>query len=213
MVDEKEDIKFYYSKAIEGRTLLYNNFNYWMNFFAIIVGALFVAYYTVESKEDTNPYFAQIIGCIGFVATSCWLKSLKGFYHWMKSWIHVVRHYEQKLNKQCENLDSANYVYSLYMDSDNKKSRLNPFAPTNISTQKVMIRFVAVIKISWVIIICFNISSMNLCRITEWGIALLAPVITLVLWSCLFICMDIKSNIKGHYKLCRHDTEGYIINK
>lgn len=209
--DEKKDLQFYYSKAIESRTLLYNNFNYWMNFFAIVVGALFVAYYTVTNVNSKNQEcISLIIGCLGFIASTCWFQSLKGFYHWMKSRGNVVRYYEEKLNDKVED---KNFVYSLYMDSNSNKSVYNILSPKNVSTQKIMIRFVCVIIVSWVVMIILNLVSFDYCNKSALEIVyvIAIPAITIFLWLFLFVFSDIKSNVSEHHKLIKENNNQYKI--
>ncbi|MFR9627454.1 MAG: hypothetical protein SNJ31_06885 [Rikenellaceae bacterium] len=201
--NKKDELQFFYTKAIEGRTILYNNFNYWMNFFAVVVGALFVAYYTVHNNETEVLDFPIIIGCLGFIATSCWLKSLKGFYHWMKSWGHIVRYYENKLNETCESLDETNFVYSLYMDSDCHKNKWDLFTSKNVSTQKIMIKFVSLIMAAWVVMIIADICTTDFCTLNLMSMIIIlgTPIVTLVVWLYLFYCKNNKSNVTEHYKL------------
>ena len=39
----------YYEKAIEGRNFHYQNYNTWANYYSIFTGALFIAFYTLET--------------------------------------------------------------------------------------------------------------------------------------------------------------------
>ena len=84
-----------YMRAIKAREHHYNNFNYWMNFYAIIIGALFVGYYKIKEDE----LLKAIVTFIGFATTLAWLQSFRGYYHWIKHWMNVVIFHEENFIK------------------------------------------------------------------------------------------------------------------
>lgn len=82
-----------FQHAIEARQHHYNNFNYWMNFYAIVIGALFVGYYNTTDNCLLN----VVIVILGFATTFAWLQSFRGYYHWIKHWIEVVKFHEDNI--------------------------------------------------------------------------------------------------------------------
>lgn len=87
----------YYEKAIEGRNFHYQNYNTWVNYYAIFTGALFVGYYTIIDK--CNGPFSCLIVVLGCITSVAWNLTVKGHYHWMLSWIEIVQSYEAELAK------------------------------------------------------------------------------------------------------------------
>lgn len=78
----------YYEKAIEGRNFHYQNYNTWVNYYAIFTGALFIGYYSIIDKG--NEFCSFLIVLLGYITSLCWHLTVKGHYHWMLSWIKVV---------------------------------------------------------------------------------------------------------------------------
>lgn len=146
-----------YEKAIEGRFQHMNQFNYWMNMFAIFNGALFVGYYNVVKEYkctgaipcDTGFVLSSVILLLGVVSAWLWFFSACGFYRWNISWINIVKKFEKE-----ELVD--NHVYRAFAypkKLENKKFTTRPF-----STQKLAKAFVLCIAIAWTLIAAFNIA-------------------------------------------------------
>lgn len=150
----------YYEKAIEGRNFHYQNYNTWANYYSIFVGALFVAYYTLE-KEKCLLFLKIFIAFIGLVTSICWNLTVKGHYHWMISWINIVQDYEKKLADFLKNNNSQElYVYSVYMNKG--ENLLNK----NISSQKLTSKFTFFISLAWALLLTGNLYHLlkkNLC--------------------------------------------------
>ena len=116
----------YYEKAIEGRNFHYNNYNTWVNYYAIFTGALFVCYYTIIDK--CNGPFSCLIVVLGCITSIAWHLTVKGHYHWMLSWIEIVQSYEAELAK----------------------------IQKNISSQKLTSRFTLIVCIAWALLLVFE---------------------------------------------------------
>ena len=100
-MSKKEDLKFLYEKAISGREHHQNNFNHWMNMYALFNGALFIGFYTVAKDGGTDTDVIKIlILALGFLEALFWHCSARGFYRWILSWIGVVQYYETELEQQ-----------------------------------------------------------------------------------------------------------------
>lgn len=146
-----DETKECYERAIKAHEHHYSNFNYWMNFYAIIIGALFVGYYTIKEDE----LLKTIITLIGFATTLAWLQSFRGYYHWIKQWINVVMFHEEQHIKAAnlvENDKESNRVYSLYYESAEEKSHCS-LTSRNISTQKMTLRLIFILLLSWLILL------------------------------------------------------------
>ena len=144
------DICFkYYEKAIEGRNFHYQNYNTWVNYYAIFTGALFVGYYSIIGKGNAFcSYLIVVLGCITSIA---WHLTVKGHYHWMLSWIKVVQSYEKKLAKILKKSGQKGwYVYTVYSNHD-----CNGYHK-NISSQKLTSIFTLIVCIAWVVLLLFE---------------------------------------------------------
>lgn len=224
-MDEENEYEKNYMRAIKAREHHYNNFNYWMNFYAIIIGALFVGYYTIKEDE----LLKTIITLIGFATTLAWLQSFRGYYHWIKQWINVVMFHEEQYIKAAnlvENDKESNRVYTLYYESDEEDSHC-PLKTRNISTQKMTLRLIFVLLLSWLILLVYNSCSLigiHLCTICEkifhcgclsslfrclLMLILLAGMLIAII--CLFCpCKDNDSDTTYHYRLKGHIDNYHI---
>ena len=131
---EKSTLEYLYEKAIEGRNFHYNLYNYWMNMYAIINGALFVGL-----CQNISCKLKFLVVILGLVAGYCWFFSVCGFYRWVISWIKIVIHYEEKLTKQMHYPG----VYQCFTP----KNKPYPF-----STQKITKFFTGAVAMMWSLI-------------------------------------------------------------
>lgn len=214
-----------YKRAIKAREHHYSNFNYWMNFYAIIIGALFVGYYTIKEDE----LLKTIVTLIGFATTLAWLQSFRGYYHWIKHWMNVVMFHEEQYMKSTghnENKKESSRVYSLYYESDEDNSDC-PLKTRNISTQKMTLRLIFVLLLSWLILLVYNSCSLigiHLCTVCEkiflcgclnsllrclLMLILLAGMLIAIIWLFCF-CKDKESDVTYHYRLIGHIDDYHI---
>ena len=151
-----------YDKAIEAYQFHVQRYHTWVNYYAIFVGALFVAFYTVISgtpneveypsvipkigitDNHESTFFLFLISWVGLWITICWLASTVGHYAWMKSWMGIV--------KRCESdfLDTPS-VYTIVLNDN--ETITNTKMPRFISTQKITQIFLIGVIIAWNIII------------------------------------------------------------
>lgn len=202
-----------YKRAIIAREHHYKNFNYWMNFYAIIIGALFVGYYTI----DDDLLLKMIVALMGFAASFAWFQSFRGYYHWIKQWMNVVMFYEEKYlqeeNTQNGNIDMENMkVYSMYYESDDDENSCCLIKSRNISTQKITLRFIFILVIAWLILLIYNIiSSVNcsngireyFCSCICSYLILIGVLLILGIITFLFCC-GTESDVSKHTKLKGH---------
>lgn len=162
MEDEKQ-FKIY-EKAIEGRQHHQQNFNHWMNMYAIFNGALFVGYYTVTDKTS---FFSFLLLFLGFAAGWSWHFSVTGFYDWIKSWITVVKKHEAKLDK-----------FVVYRAYEGKKT---------ISTQKLTKTFTLLVALAWTLL--FTVTSASFFKSVKFceKICLVASVVVFLLSLVLLL--------------------------
>lgn len=127
-----------YEKAIEAYQFHVQRYHTWVNYYAIFVGALFVAFYTVVSQLenircnpccDSGSFFSMwlplLIMTLGWFTSICWLASIIGHYKWMNSWILIVKEREKlffgtSLNQQADGSpdSSDTFVYGKVMSKD-----------------------------------------------------------------------------------------------
>ena len=206
-----------YMRAIKGREHHYNNFNYWANFYAIVIGTLFVGYY--EIKDDVT--LRVIVAILGFATTFAWLKSFRGYYHWVKQWINVVKFHEEKYieslkdnEKPMGEEDKNNLrVYSLYYESEEGNVRC-PLKSRNISTQKMTLRLIFLLLMGWLFLMAYTIfqtfNDVIFVKIPEVQCRCLCTrVITIVIVGliiCMFVCKA-SSVISSHYRLKKEENQ------
>ena len=130
-----------YRLAIEERGRHQQNYNHWMNMYAIFNGALLIAF----TADGVCDLFKFLISLLGIVTSSLWVCSVNGYYDWIISWIKVVSFYEAKLKIKDSN-DKV-YVYRLFA----KTKKKFPF-----STQKCTKTFTVSVLISWVILLIYE---------------------------------------------------------
>lgn len=138
---KKIDYKDCYRIAIEERGRHQQNYNHWMNMYAIFNGALLIAFTAVGMSD----LFKLLISLLGIVTSSLWVCSVNGYYDWIISWIKVVSFYEAKL--KIEDNDNKVYIYRLFA----KIKKNFPF-----STQKCTKTFTVSVLISWVILLIYE---------------------------------------------------------
>lgn len=121
-----------------------------MNMYAIIIGALFIAFYSICGEENLSNKDALLVmvAILGFVASLCWLGAVKGHYEWMKSFVMIVKYNERRYFGHDN--PNAPFVYSKVMaceDTDSNKSYLYGF----FSTQKITLFLISLVALAWAI--------------------------------------------------------------
>ena len=100
--------KVAYEQAIKGYQFHVQRYHVWVNYYAIFVGALFVAFYTImppmgnfclctpTSSLTGKMLLSYLIALLGWLASVCWLASIIGYYNWLLSWTRVVKQRERQ---------------------------------------------------------------------------------------------------------------------
>ena len=87
-----------YERLIKARNFHYENFNKWSLYFYAIIAALFVGYYTLETKDgNVAESIKWCILVLGYVVSMCCYLSAKGYYYWEINWIKLIMHYEKQV--------------------------------------------------------------------------------------------------------------------
>lgn len=168
----KEDLKFAYEQSIQAYQKHVERYNTWMNMYAIMTGALFVAFYSIYGKDSThiisgklneicncslvsddNTIFLLLIAILGFICSLCWYGAVKGHYEWMKSFIKIVKFNEKKYFGE-----NGPFVYSKVIASESAKPSTGDYLYGFLSTQKITLCLVKWVSVAWLcgIIILFK---------------------------------------------------------
>ncbi len=118
-------------------------------YFSVLVGALFVAYYTIIGKEgnDYSAVYTLLISFLGFLASLVWWLSNKGSKFWQENWeLHID--YIEKISKQ-------NKIHSTILSKPEKK--LFPLGAKAFSMSKLNMLFSFAVCISWLLMLLNNI--------------------------------------------------------
>ena len=135
----KLDYEDCYKVAIEERARHQQNYNHWMNMYAIFNGALLIAF----TADGVCDLFKLLVSLLGVFTSSLWIMSVNGYYDWIISWIKVVSFYEAKLQMEVNNESNEGenvYIYRLFA----KKGKNFPF-----STQKCTRAFTIYVLVGW----------------------------------------------------------------
>lgn len=214
-----------YEYIINARNFHYQEFNKWSRYFGLVVSALFVAYYTIQSPEKKVDCQLEIlIALMGFIVSMCWYWSNKGYVYWWYHWAEYLMYVEKKEHQKenvVETLES-NFkgtvgIYSNFFNAVgdengtpimDTKSYFNPVKGANISTSKVILLMSYAIILAWGYILATKIPMGNIA--SEWKIllcALTTIAVTLILSSV--VGMAIKSNISHHNIMKKVVYNGY----
>lgn len=204
---DREELWKFYEKAIEGRNAHYAQYLKYVNLYAIFMGALFVAFYTLLDSVE-NQVFTIPVAVLGLITSILWLCSVKGYYAWIISWINVVKHYEECLNEG-ESVNKARFVYGLFFEAES--SNYSVTAPSRFSTQKLTLLFVFSCIIGWFTIILLMIEKyLYKCHIICdcvneccTCIILILMVLVLLFVFVKTLCKSLHDDIDFHYRLER----------
>lgn len=176
--DNEIDYKFCYKIAIEERASHQQNYNHWMNMYAIFNGALFVAYYSINNNNcciiNNDDILSFIINLLGCITSLLWCFSVHGYYEWIISWINVVSFYESKLKIS----NKPVYIYRLF----SKTKKEFPF-----STQKCTKVFTFFVFFGWLLMLIYKLSIVF--NINEFILKNLKYIFLVVLFITVFVLL------------------------
>lgn len=148
--------KDHYEYLINARNFHYDNFNKWMTYFYVAIGALFIGYYTIAKDENLEDE-KKILLLLGYTTSLFWYWSSKGYYFWAINFITLVNNCEKKSLK----LKKKDRVYSVFANKKKDRSYFNPLKRANISTSKVAILFAFTISIVWGMILSHKLTELH----------------------------------------------------
>jgi hypothetical protein len=133
-----------YKILIQARNFHYENFNKWMTYFYVAIGAIFVGYCTFSSSNN-NEKLEYNLTLLGYLVSILLYWSAKGYYYWNINFITLVNYYEEKLLK----FKKTERVYFVFANTKTQNNYFNPISGANISTSKITILFAFIITIFW----------------------------------------------------------------
>lgn len=181
----KEDLKFAYEQSIHAYQKHVERYNTWMNMYAIMTGALFVAFYSIYGKDKM---FLLLIAILGILCSLCWLGAVKGHYEWMKSFIQIVKFNEVKYFGE-----NGPFVYSKVMALNNVKPKSGNFLYGFFSTQKLTLFFIKGVVLAW--IFCFLHLAFN----NVWLATGIVVFFFVLLVFIYFMSTNIQKIIPNHF--------------
>ena len=203
-----------YEKAIEGYQFQVGRYNIWMNYYAIFVGALFVALYSIWPKSEIETlccackpvcskvpvaiaesqewFLPLIISVLGWIASLCWYGALLGYRKWNDHWIGVIQKIERIIVGKEDpsptlSLDKYLKVY-LDMPKSCSEDATPRYVKGFISTQKITGIFIFFAALAWGGVIAYILSQWcfrEICRGILW---LALGGLTIAAVCCLHHC-------------------------
>lgn len=189
-----------YQLIVKARNFHYENFNKWMTYFYVAIGALFVGYCNLLSSKnheelDLNK-LQYLIPLLGFVISLLWYWASKGYYYWNINFITLVNHYEKDILKFPE----TERVYYVFANKNEQNDYFSPVSGANISTSKIAILFAFIITNVWGALFFYKcISSFySICTCDSLIIfsAIVVSIITTILLSVILPRFILKSKIE-----------------
>lgn len=183
-----------YKLLIAARNFHYDNFNKWMTFFYIAVGALFVGYYSLVTHANGNNLKLEIVmlALLGYMASLAWYLSAKGYYYWYTNFVDLINKTEMKW-------DEEQRIYSVISkDNDNSNNTyFDPLKGANISTSKIAILLPFIITIAWGMLLIKSLGMpVDCCGV------IIMIIISLVATFCIsHIGKMLKSDISNHVEI------------
>jgi hypothetical protein len=210
-----EQQRFMYQKAIEAYQYHVNRYHTWMNYYAIFNGALLVAFCTllcattqIVGRKDTYDtgkvalengriflsnnyeYLQVLIIFIGILTSFLWLLSIFGHRVWTLNWMYLICNYEEKYGY--EPLYRIIILQKKYNPKRKDSSSLrgdfrDKYVPEGFSTDKLTIKFVWSVIISWYIAL-FYLYTQDVISLCVFFTIVIIPLIVKFLIHILRYC-------------------------
>ncbi|MDA0782887.1 MAG: hypothetical protein O2970_11945 [Proteobacteria bacterium] len=169
-------------------------------YFSVLVGALFIAYYTLvdnqsEGAKESIEIYKLIISLLGFIASLVWFLSNKGSKFWQENWeLHI---------DMIEKMSICNKIHSVVL---NKSDKCWDLGAASYSVSRLNTLFSLIVCLGWFLVIIFLLLPIELINsYQKWiGFFLVIISIPLVLWGG-------KSKIKKSYNKSSMLSDGTII--
>lgn len=184
-----------YKLLINARNFHYDNFNKWMTYYYVAIGALFVGYYTLLSGNKIDNFGEYSLMILGFIVSLFWYWSCKGYYFWNINFISLVNHYEKEILE----FEEKERVYFVFANKKTQNNYLSPISGANISTSKVTILFAFTVSVMWGILLAFKafeqIDCLNDCNWLRIILSLCASIFVVFVLSTTIPKRFLKSKI------------------
>ncbi|OFX72668.1 MAG: hypothetical protein A2X12_07490 [Bacteroidetes bacterium GWE2_29_8] len=189
------DIEEKYKILINARNFHYENYNKWMTYFYVAIGALFVGYCSIIASDKNLIGIEYSINILGYIVGILWYWSSKGYYYWNINFITLVNYYEEKLL----NFPETERIYFVFANKNIQNNYANPASGANISTSKIAILFSFIITSCWGALIFYKLLNLTNCICYD-GLtiifSLIASIILTILISYLIPEKWLKSKIE-----------------
>ena len=163
------------------------------NYFSIMVGALFIGYYTLKDE----PLLAILISLLGFCASLAWFFVNKGSKFWQENW---------EINIDCiEAITKDNMLHSNVFSYHYNHRPLHPTRAYPFSVSKINMVFSGFVTIAWFIIYVYSIwNSSQFCFLMKLALSDIAVIVLII--SSLIISHYGNSSFAGKEKTLADDN-------
>jgi hypothetical protein len=115
-------------------------------YFSVLVGALFIAYYTLESGNKSPELLKALVAILGFLASCVWFFSNKGSKLWQENWeLHI---------DTIEKLSNSNKLHSAVL---NKSGNWWNFDAASYSVSKLNTLCSVGVCFSWLLVMTTHV--------------------------------------------------------
>lgn len=219
---DQPSLKERYELLIRARNIHFDNYIKWITYFYIAIAAIFVAYYTILSKQaipigsveqqtaiiqqnEQLHVVEKAILFLGFVVSILWYWSSKGFYYWNIHFITMVQYYEKVLF----NFDKKERVYLVFANKEKQNDFLLPHSGANISTSKLAIFFSFIVSVVWGVLLFSGVFQNCIspsCQSFSWLFSFGASVMSVLFLTVVIAPLFFKSN-QEHFPDLRITSE------
>lgn len=179
-----------YQRLIEARNFHYENLNKWLITFYAIIGALFLALWTLHASATMHRYMEICIAIVGYVVSIGAILSIKGYYYWESNWIMLVHHFEKS-----NFTEKDKRVYSVFANKMVNNCICNPVAGANVSTSKVALAITTFITVLWGTLVLYF--SANLLMEIYGLVNISSKIIIVAISICMSFLMTMVLIYKG----------------
>lgn len=158
-----DKVKDAYMLSLEAYRFSVHRHREWMYLYAIICGALFIAFYSIETKnikevsEGLFNLLSFLLPALGVITSFFWILSFRGHYEWTKNFIRIVDKNERLFFGK-ENKPEL-FVYSKVIP-ETKPGKDTHYLPGFFSTQKVTLIYLIILMFAWEILLLYKIYRM-----------------------------------------------------
>lgn len=189
-----------YQRLIDARNFHYENFNKWSLYFYAIIAALFVGYYSLETKDgNVAESIKWCILVLGYVVSMCCYLSAKGYYYWEINWIKLIMHYE----KQVWPITKEKSVYSSFANKEAFNKYWKITSGANISSSKLSLMVSFCITSAWAVMIAMQfVREMCCCCTILWLLVALVGtwLLSVILGKALYSDLVNHDDLELPYK-------------